>query len=263
MSLNIHETVRFYEQKFHTSISLVTSSWGIDHWNNENILLGLPANVEKEIDLNGMQMQYDPGFTERQAGEVIKLEDVPIARVGKRFLIFHFNPLNEAAENLVRQMIDKAAPRLARHVRQQQLNAFMNGMKQLKGRICEERESAIQSKEWEIERNSRNILDLTGEISALRLDQFHPAHLYVTDVVWDVFYAPVDGLENECRKEFKAKVVEGYTAFNIPLVKDKADRPHYLPVDYNEIDLWEGVRFTAIRMLCRNRVQPERSAIHR
>jgi hypothetical protein len=75
----------------------------------------------------------------------------------------------------------------------------------------------------------------------MRLDQFHPAHLYVTDVVWEVFYATVTGLEDECRKEFKSKVVEGYTAVKIPLVEYKADLPHYLPVDYNEIDLWEGV----------------------
>jgi hypothetical protein len=169
MSLNIHEAIRFYEQKYHIAISLVCSPAHLNAWNEENILIGIPANAEKEIELDGMKMKYDPGFSEKLPGEVIKLEDVPIAKIGRHFIVFHFNPINAPAEDLVRQMIDKALPRLARNIRQQQLDSFMNSMKQLSGRICEERESAIQSKEWEIERYSKNIQDLAGEISSMRL----------------------------------------------------------------------------------------------
>ena len=42
----------------------------------------------------------------------------------------------------------------------------------------------------------------------MRLDQYHPAHLYLADVAWDVVYPLVDGLAETCLNEFKAKVKE-------------------------------------------------------
>lgn len=45
--------------------------------------------------------------------------------------------------------------------------------------------------------------------SLMRLDQYHPCHLFVTDVAWDVQYPVQDGLAEACMNEFKAKVTEG------------------------------------------------------
>jgi len=45
--------------------------------------------------------------------------------------------------------------------------------------------------------------------SIMRLDQYHPAHLYLADIAWDVVYPLVPGLAEECFSEFKAKVKEG------------------------------------------------------
>jgi hypothetical protein len=42
----------------------------------------------------------------------------------------------------------------------------------------------------------------------MRLDQFHPAHLYLTDVAFEIAYPMQDGLAAECLAEFKAKVTE-------------------------------------------------------
>ncbi len=42
----------------------------------------------------------------------------------------------------------------------------------------------------------------------MRLDLFHPAHLYLADVQWDTKFPTVDGLAEECFDEFKAKVRE-------------------------------------------------------
>jgi hypothetical protein len=42
-----------------------------------------------------------------------------------------------------------------------------------------------------------------------RLDQYNPCHLYLSDVVWEVYYPLVDGLAEACFAEFKAKVNEG------------------------------------------------------
>ena len=42
----------------------------------------------------------------------------------------------------------------------------------------------------------------------MRLDQYHPSHMYLADVVWEVKYPQVDGLAEACFSEFKAKVQE-------------------------------------------------------
>ncbi len=42
----------------------------------------------------------------------------------------------------------------------------------------------------------------------MRLDQFHPSHMYIPDVQWEVKYPLVDGLAEACFDEFKAKVRE-------------------------------------------------------
>lgn len=42
----------------------------------------------------------------------------------------------------------------------------------------------------------------------MRLDLFHPAHLYLADITWEVKYQLVDGLAEACFSEFKAKVQE-------------------------------------------------------
>jgi hypothetical protein len=43
-----------------------------------------------------------------------------------------------------------------------------------------------------------------------RLDQYHPAHMYLTDIVWEVRYPMIDGLAEQCLQEFKAKVMEDH-----------------------------------------------------
>jgi hypothetical protein len=42
----------------------------------------------------------------------------------------------------------------------------------------------------------------------MRLDQFHPCHLYLTDIMFEVAYPKVDGLAAACLAEYKTKVTE-------------------------------------------------------
>ncbi len=42
----------------------------------------------------------------------------------------------------------------------------------------------------------------------MRLDQYHPSHMYIPDVTWEVKYPLIDGLAEACFDEFKAKVRE-------------------------------------------------------
>ena len=42
----------------------------------------------------------------------------------------------------------------------------------------------------------------------MRLDQYHPSHMYLADVVWETKFPLVDGLAEACFSEFKTKVQE-------------------------------------------------------
>ena len=42
----------------------------------------------------------------------------------------------------------------------------------------------------------------------MRLDQYHPSHMFLPDVVWETKFPLVDGLAESCMSEFKAKVQE-------------------------------------------------------
>jgi hypothetical protein len=43
----------------------------------------------------------------------------------------------------------------------------------------------------------------------MRLDQYSPCHMYLSDVIFEVYYPLVDGLAEACFAEFKLKVTEG------------------------------------------------------
>lgn len=60
----------------------------------------------------------------------------------------------------------------------------------------------------------------------MRLDQFHPCHLYLTDVAWQVRYPVIDGLAEQCMTEFKAKVLEDTHGLNGHRQLPPATRDH-------------------------------------
>ena len=44
--------------------------------------------------------------------------------------------------------------------------------------------------------------------SMMRLDVYHPCHLYLSDVVWEVYSPLPEALQKACIEEFQAKVIE-------------------------------------------------------
>jgi hypothetical protein len=57
----------------------------------------------------------------------------------------------------------------------------------------------------------------------MRLDQYHPTHLFVSDCVWEINYPLIDGLAEACFAEFKFKVTEG-SGLHLP--------KHYSGIDH-------------------------------
>ena len=64
----------------------------------------------------------------------------------------------------------------------------------------------------------------------MRLDQFHPAHLYIEDAVWELNYLVEDEEKESWKKEFKEKVK----------VNEFINNSKMLPlIDYEELEAWE------------------------
>jgi hypothetical protein len=85
-----------------------------------------------------------------------------------------------------------------------------------------------------------------------RLDQYHPAHMFLTDIVWEVRYPMIDGLAEQCLAEFKSKVMEdhGTNGFR-RLLRGTEDHIHDLHAAHergaltmedleNEMGFWPG-----------------------
>ena len=60
----------------------------------------------------------------------------------------------------------------------------------------------------------------------LRLDQYNPAHLYLTDAAFEIAYPMTDGLAEQCLTEFKAKVQEDTFGLNGHRQLPPATRDH-------------------------------------
>ena len=50
----------------------------------------------------------------------------------------------------------------------------------------------------------------------MRLDQYHPCHMFLSDCVWEVRYPLIDGLAEACFAEFKSKVSESRICYVNP-----------------------------------------------
>ncbi len=85
----------------------------------------------------------------------------------------------------------------------------------------------------------------------MRLDMFHPAHLFLEDVVWEVHYPAIEGLAEQCQKEFKEKVKEGFGLTNIIKSHHQpvTSRLGILPDELDEDLYWEGVDLDDIEEL--------------
>ncbi len=165
----LRELANFYSQQFHVKVELVTSSGLVDNWDKQGILIGLPANAEEAKRVNDLKMLYDPSFGQSLEGKEVNVAHLPVAKVGESHLILLFNPQNPPAETLARKLIEEAVPRMARHIRQQQLKQFLENMQSIADNVRRERESGIQSNDWEIERLSQQIHDLSRKIGADRM----------------------------------------------------------------------------------------------
>ncbi|HEY3294964.1 MAG TPA: hypothetical protein VGL38_05980 [bacterium] len=60
----------------------------------------------------------------------------------------------------------------------------------------------------------------------MRLDEFSPCHLYLTDVVFEIAYPLIDGLAEQCLTEFKAKVSEDLFSMNGHRTLSRDTRDH-------------------------------------
>ena len=83
------------------------------------------------------------------------------------------------------------------------------------------------------------------------MDVFHLLHLYINDVVWEVHYPAIEGLAEQCQKEFKEKVKEGFGLTNIIKSHHQpvTSRLGILPDELDEDLYWEGVDLDDIEEL--------------
>ena len=107
----ILELVNFYAQKYHLTISTMQAEW---QKKEGETVVALPCYSGEKRDIGKLEVMYDPEFCTELEGQIIRLHNVPVAKFGNSYMIFQFLPVNKAAEDYMKKLIDKHLPHLAR-----------------------------------------------------------------------------------------------------------------------------------------------------
>ena len=160
---SIREQVRFWSHKLHVPIELVTEKWQIENWNRESVIVGVP--VDKDIELDKIL-----------GGDLIVVNKMPVARIGKSFLVF----CGVHESDLARKLIDQHLPRLARVYRKEQRDVLLTSITTCVGDRRRILQSSIREDTYELERLGQQMMTLARKIETDR----HVLHIFEKPEEW-------------------------------------------------------------------------------
>jgi hypothetical protein len=168
MIQQIQDLVRFYAQKYHVPIAVLTDAWQAESWDRNGLAVALPGNSANAAEIVDMAVLHEPGFAKMLPGDLITCDDVPVARVGKQWLVFLIWPKNAAALAFVRKLIDQHLPRLCRAYRHQQKDLLVESITGCVQDRKRELQASIREDTYELERLSLQLMQLSRKLETDR-----------------------------------------------------------------------------------------------
>lgn len=168
MIRQIEDLVRFYAQKFHVPVVLLTDGWQVETWNREGLAVALPEGAGTTKNIADMVVGLDADFARALGGDLIVCDDVPVARVGTHWLVFLIWPKNPPALAFARRLIDQHLPQLCRKYRHEQRDLLVSS---LTGCVTDRRrelQSSIREDSYEMERTSLQLMQLSRKLETDR-----------------------------------------------------------------------------------------------
>jgi hypothetical protein len=168
MIQQIEDLVRFYSHKYHVPIACPTDSWQLDLWNGQGIVVALPGNSTVTKTIADMVVLHEPNFAKMLSGDLIVFDDMPVARIGKQWLVLLIWPKNPSALAFVRKIIDQHLPRICRKYRHQQKDLLVESFESCVQDRRRELQGSIREDGYELERLSLQVMQLSRKLETDR-----------------------------------------------------------------------------------------------
>jgi len=164
----IEDLARFYSQKCHVPIAVLTDSWQVESWDRSGLAVALPGNATSSKRISAMVVLHEPDFAKTLPGDLVVVDDVPVARVGKQWLVLLFWPKNTPALALVRKLVDQHLPRICRQYRREMREQMVESIGHCVHDRKRELQSSIREDSYELERLSLQMMQLSRKLETDR-----------------------------------------------------------------------------------------------
>jgi hypothetical protein len=168
MIQQIQDLVRFYSQKYHVPITDLTDSWQVECWDRSGLAVALPGNSSTTKTIADMVVIQDASFAKQLPGDLIVCDDVPVARVGRQWLVLLIWPKNPPALSFIRKLIDQHLPKICRQYRHEQKDLLVEKIADCVQDRKRELQSSIREDSYELERLSLQVMQLSRKLETDR-----------------------------------------------------------------------------------------------
>jgi hypothetical protein len=182
----IEELVRFYSHKHHAPITVLTDSWQVESRDRQGLAVALPGNSTTSKQIADMLVLHEPSFAKQLPGDLAVVDDVPVARVGKQWLVLLLWPKNAPALAFARKLVDQHLPRRCRQFRHEVRDSLVDAIASCVHDRKRELQSSIREDSYELERLSLQQIQLARKLemdrAVLRMFERSPEWIKVRSV---------------------------------------------------------------------------------
>lgn len=168
MQNHISDLTQFYAQKFNVPIDYVTQPWQLECLDQHQMIVGLPEDGSKHHVIGDMIVALNPDFGKCAGGDLVIVEDTPIARIGSHFLVLLFVPKNPTAMAFCRKLIDERLPKLCKSFRKSIRDQLIEKFTVCVSDRRRELVSTLREDDYELDRLSTQIMTLSRKIEGDR-----------------------------------------------------------------------------------------------
>jgi hypothetical protein len=168
MIRQIQDVLSFHSQKWHVPVVRLPDSYSLQCWDRHGLAVALPEGASTAKNIADMLVGVDREFGKDLGGDLITCDEVPVARVGKQWLVVLITPKNPPALAFVRKLIDQHIPRLARAYKHEMRDLLVNAVTNCVIDRKRELQSSIREDSYELERQSLQLMQLSRKLEGDR-----------------------------------------------------------------------------------------------
>ena len=168
MRQQIHELVQYHAQKQHVPVVLLPDNYLTGYWDKRGLAVAIPEANAPTKQIADMVLGWDPDFGKALPGDLIVCEDIPVARLGERWLVVLITPKNPPALAFIRKLVDQHLPRMARIYKRQMRDQLLASIASCVMDRKRELQSSIREDSYELERLSLQMMQLSRKLEGDR-----------------------------------------------------------------------------------------------